>query len=106
MRGNSMNSQTIRLLLLIALSCLKTQAEKFELHVPPARMPTNPPQLPSLFSTTSGQSPSSKKDWLQERRHHQQQWQEYLGEFPKKKPPLKTQILAREELAEFTRQYV
>ena len=44
--------------------------------------------------------------WAKQREMIQKQWRDYLGEFPKERAALKTQVLATEEQENFTRQYV
>ncbi|MSU65337.1 MAG: dienelactone hydrolase [Opitutus sp.] len=64
------------------------------------------PKLPPLFAVGPENSTAAKEDWGRRRAGLREQWQAFLGPFPANKAPLKTEILATEELPDFTRQYV
>jgi dienelactone hydrolase len=59
-----------------------------------------------LLLDAHGQPITSKRGWLTQRAHLKARWQSVLGEFPKTKTPLKTEVLATEDLPAFTRQLV
>lgn len=64
------------------------------------------PQLaPSLLDTRCREIKTTSA-WGRQRKLILQQWQDFLGKVPTRKPPLKTQILATEELSRFTHQRV
>jgi hypothetical protein len=92
--------------LLFGLGTLTIQATEPSLQIPPAHLPTNPPRLSDLLIDSQGRPVTSKRSWLQQRAHLREPWQKLLGEFPKAKVPLKAQVVATEELAEFTRRLV
>jgi dienelactone hydrolase len=62
--------------------------------------------LANLLMDSRGEPISSKRSWHQQRAHVKAQWLAVLGELPKSKAPLKTEVLAAENLANFTRQLV
>ncbi len=92
--------------LLLGLGTLAVGAGEFNLQTPPARQPTNAPQLSALLVDAHGKPIVSKRGWLEQRARLKQRWESFLGEFPKTKAPLKTEVLATEDLGEFTRQLV
>jgi dipeptidyl aminopeptidase/acylaminoacyl peptidase len=53
-----------------------------------------------------GQPITTQRQWRKQREVLRTEWLKVLGEFPKKKAPLKTEILETERLSEFTRQHV
>ena len=87
-------------------SLLAGRAGELNLQSPPARWPTNAPQLSSLLVDARGQGITSKRGWLKQRVRFKAQWQAVLGDFPKRKPPLMARVLHTEELDEFTRRLV
>ena len=92
--------------LLLGLGTVAVRAGEFNLQTPPVRQSTNAPQLSSLLADSHGQPIASKRGWLEQRARLRERWQGFLGEFPETKAPLKTEVLATEALAEFTRQLV
>jgi hypothetical protein len=82
------------------------RAGELKLQTPPARQQTNAPQLSSLLVNSEGGPISSKRSWHKQRARLKQRWESFLGGLPKTKAPLKTEVLATEELAEFTRQLI
>ncbi len=91
---------------LLGVGALVVPASECNLQTPPAHGPTNAPQLSSLLTEARGEPIASKRAWLKQRAHLKAQWQAVLGDFPKAKVPLKTEVLATENLPEFTRQLV
>ncbi|MBE0542684.1 MAG: dienelactone hydrolase family protein [Verrucomicrobia bacterium] len=53
-----------------------------------------------------GQPITTQRQWRKQREVLRTEWLKVLGEFPKKKAPLKTEILETERLPEFIRQHV
>ena len=76
------------------------------------RAPTNAvgaaalPALPPLLVDDASQPLTTPAQWQQRRAALRQRWQSLLGEFPAVRVPLKTEVLATEELPDFTRQHV
>ncbi|MEY4941744.1 MAG: hypothetical protein RIQ93_3479, partial [Verrucomicrobiota bacterium] len=66
---------------------------------------TATPVLAPLLQTPAG-TIARPEAWSQERARLREQWLAFLGRFPTTKAPLKTKIIATEELPEFTRHYV
>lgn len=64
------------------------------------------PQLSPLLTDSQGKTITSKRQWLKQREVLRKSWLEVLGDFPARKPPLKTEILNTERLPNFTRQHV
>lgn len=64
------------------------------------------PALTPLLENSSHRDIKSKSAWLKQRTGIREQWLDFLGPLPAKKPPLKTQILNTESLTDFTRQQV
>jgi dienelactone hydrolase len=93
-------------MLLLNFGALVVRACGVDLQAPPARQPTNAPQLSRLLVDSHGQPISSKRNWLEQRARLKERWQSFLGEFPANKAPLKTEMLATEDLGVFTRQLV
>jgi len=73
---------------------------------PPVRLPESAPTLSSLLSDDLGGMITTPEAWTRRRRHWLQQWQACLGPFPTGKAPLKTEVLATEELPDFVRQRI
>lgn len=92
--------------LLSGLASLVVQAGSLNLQSPPARTPTNSVELSNLLVDTRGQAIASRRDWLKQRAHLQEQWRAVLGKFPKRKAALKAEVLGTDTLPEFTRQFV
>ena len=93
-------------LLLLSFGMLGVWAGTADLQAPPARQATNAPQLSALLVDSHGKPISSRRSWAKQRARLKASWQGFLGEFPKAKVPLKTEVLATEDLSEFTRQLV
>lgn len=62
--------------------------------------------LTPLLEDSSHRAIKSKSAWLRQRTTIRQQWLDFLGPFPTRKPPLKTEILHTEKQPNFTRQQV
>ena len=62
--------------------------------------------LPPLLVDEAGQPIKSATGWAKRKSALRAEWQTFLGEFPKEKAPLKAEVLATENLPEFTRQLV
>ena len=71
-----------------------------DLLKPPPKLSDSAPRLTPLLAK------ESKDAWLAQRAALSKQWQTHLGQFPREKAPLKTEILATEDLPDFTRQRV
>ena len=81
-------------------------AQSDVLQRPPARPLTNAPKLSPLLVDARGREITAKSGWARQRETIRKQWLEFLGPLPARKPPLKTQVLAMEQLDGFTRQHV
>jgi dienelactone hydrolase len=92
--------------LLLGLGTLVVCAGELNLQTPPAHQPTDAPQLSGLLVDSEGRRISSKQSWLKQRARLKERWQSFLGEFPKTKAPLKTEVVATEDRPGFTRQFV
>jgi dienelactone hydrolase len=92
--------------LFLGLEALIALGSELNLQSPPARTPTNAPQLSSLLMDAQGQAITSRRAWLKQRARLKTQWQAVLGEFPTTKAPLKAQVLSTEDLGGFSRQLV
>jgi hypothetical protein len=99
-------NRVIAWMLLLGLGTSFVRAGGVGLQTPPARLPTNAPHLSGLLVDSHGHPISSKRSWLKQRARLKERWQGVLGEFPRHKAPLKTEVLATEDLGEFTRQLV
>jgi dienelactone hydrolase len=62
--------------------------------------------LTQLKINPSGLSLQSTSTWASARMTMRSNWLAFLGPLPEPRPPLKTEVLASEELASFTRQYI
>jgi dienelactone hydrolase len=93
-------------LLLLSLGILVVRAREPDLQAPPSLLPTNAPRLSALLVDSHGEPIASKRSWRQQRARLKERWESFLGEFPKTKAPLKTEVLATADLGEFTRQFV
>jgi hypothetical protein len=62
--------------------------------------------LTPLLEDSSNRAIRSKSAWLKQRTAIRQQWLDFLGPLPTRKPSLKTEILNTENLPTFTRQHV
>ena len=63
-------------------------------------------QLRPLLTDEGGLPITSAPAWINRRDALREEWQAFLGEFPRERAPLKVEVLATETLAEFTRQHV
>ena len=72
-----------------------------DLQKPPAQIPADMQKLSPLLAGNA-----DAETWKKQREEIREFWQKFLGPFPKEKAPLKAQVLATEELPEFTRQHV
>jgi hypothetical protein len=82
------------------------RARERDLQAPPLRQITNAPRLSALLVDSQGEPIASKRSWLKQRARLKERWQGVLGEFPKRKAPLKIEVLATEDLDGFSRQLV
>ena len=80
------------------------QSPKADLLQPPAVGVTEP-MLAPLLGDGSGRAATNAVQW-QQRAALRQRWQGLLGEFPAERARLKSEVLATEELPDFTRQHV
>jgi dienelactone hydrolase len=99
-------NRVIAWLLLLSFGILAGRAGERDLQAPPSRQTTNAPRLSALLVDSHGEPIASKRSWLKQRARLKERWQGVLGEFPKRKAPLKTEVLATEDLGDFTRQLV
>jgi hypothetical protein len=90
-------------MLLFRLGTAFVRADGIALQTPPARQPTNTPQLSALLVDGWGKPISSKRSWLKQRARLKERWERFLGEVPTSRESLKTEVLATEDLGEFTR---
>jgi len=96
----------LSLLLLLASLNVVSAGELLEkIQTPPVHSP-DAPQLSPLLKNSNGRNITTKSQWLEQREVLKQQWQNFMGEFPKRKAPLKTEVLAKEDFPEFTREHV
>jgi dienelactone hydrolase len=93
-------------LLLLSFGILVVRAWEPDLQAPPTLQRTNAPRLSALLVDSHGEPIASKRSWRQQRTRLKERWESFLGEFPKTKAPLKAEVLATEDLGEFTRQFV
>lgn len=93
---------------IIAASAATAQTEKLveQIQIPPARLPKDSPKLSPLLQTPEGKVIETKRQWLKQREVLKRDWLKFMGQFPKKRVPLKAEFLEKEELPDFTRQYV
>jgi dienelactone hydrolase len=93
-------------MLLFGVGALFVRAGGIDLQTPPARESTNAPRLSGLLVGSQGNAISTKRSWRKERARLKERWEQLLGEFPQTKAPLQTEVLATEDLEDFTRQLV
>lgn len=93
-------------LLLLNFGILVVGAREPDLQAPPSLLPTNAPRLSALLVDSHGEPIALKRSWRQQQARLKERWESFLGEFPKTKAPLKTEVLVTEDLGEFTRQFV
>lgn len=69
---------------------------------------TNPPTttLSPLLKNSRHEEIKSRSAWIKQRALTRQDWLNFLGPLPAKKPPLKTEFLNTERLSDFTRHHV
>jgi len=77
-----------------------------KIQIPPALSPKEKPELRSLLINARGEPVTNRKQWLKHHDALKSDWQRFLGEFPNRRAPLKTEYLSREELPDFTRAHV
>lgn len=76
------------------------------LQQPPASLPQDFPQLSPLLRQEDGELITKKREWEKERERIKAKWLEFMGEFPKKRVPLKAEFLQKEDIGGSTRQYI
>lgn len=76
------------------------------LQVSPVSLPASAPKLPPLLQTPNGKNILTKQQWLKQRAVLKGNWQKFMGEFPRQRAPLKTEILSTERLSGFAREHV
>lgn len=64
------------------------------------------PPLSPLLVEEPGLAITSRAAWQRQREVIRNRWQSFLGEWPREKAPLRTKVIATEELEGFTRQHV
>lgn len=99
-------SRCLAWIVLCSLPVLRVAAGEVRLQKPPARWPTNAPQLSALLVDSNGAPITSKSAWLKQRARLKAQWEDVLGPFPKAKAPLRAEFLTTERLTDFTRQFI
>lgn len=97
--------------LLLALALCLSQASFGEslaekIHIAPSQLPKTSPALEPLLETSGGKKIETKEQWLKQREVIKRDWLKFMGEFPKKRAPLRTEFLENENLPGFTRQHV
>lgn len=75
-------------------------------QLPPRHALTNTPLLSPLLVDASGKGINTKAAWTKQRKAIRDQWLDFLGSLPRRKPSLETRVLATENLQDFTRQHV
>jgi len=100
-----LNCRKAALLVSLAIN-FPTFAQSAPPQTPPAPLLADAPRLTPLLVDARGREIKTASAWAKQRKLIRQQWQNVLGRFPTRKPPLKTEILATEELPAFTRQHV
>ena len=93
-------------LLMMTFGMVAVRAGERDLQTPPLRQMTTAPRLSALLVDSQGEPIASKRSWLKQRARLKERWRGVLGEFPKRKAPLKTEVLATEDLGDFRRQLV
>jgi dienelactone hydrolase len=95
-------------LLLAAMSVSFSQSDVLKnLQKPPTAMPADAPKLSPLLVDGAGKPITTKRGWTQRRAALKKKWLDYVGDFlAERKAPLKIEVLATEELDDFTRQHV
>src|SRR5947208_16175247 len=81
-------------------------ADSQDLQKPPHSPPAERPALSPLLLDDSGRPITTKAGWKKQRDGLRNKWLAIMGELPRKKAPLKAQVLATEDLPDFTRQHV
>lgn len=76
------------------------------LQRPPAVIPADFPKLSPLLHRQGSNSITTRREWERERAKIKAEWFAFMGEFPKKRAPLKTEFLEKEDAGSFMRQYV
>lgn len=99
-----MNARMLAVLLFCYV-CPTTRAGRNDLLIPPS-LPVTAPRLSTVLLDDQGLPIRSSADWLRQRVRLREQWLNFLGAFPEAKAPLRTTVLATEELAQCTRQWV
>ena len=94
-----------RILLLIVL-CVASPSRGAELLLPPAEGTNVFPKLAPLLLPAGEHAIADAAEWRVRREELRRRWMALVGEFPPERAPLQTEILATEELADFTRQHV
>jgi hypothetical protein len=83
-------------MLLFRLGAAFVRADGTALQTPPARQPTNVPQLSGLLVDAQGKLISAQRSWLKQRARLKERWERFLGEVPTIRESLKTGVLATE----------
>jgi dienelactone hydrolase len=91
---------------LFSVGLLVARAAASDPRAPPAHLPTNAPDLSPLLIDSHGKPITTTEGWSKQRMRLKAQWQAVLGELPKHKAPLETQVIATEDLTNFTRQFI
>ena len=98
-----MRTTLLAAVLLVGISWQATAAVK---AATPSKPAPAAPILAPLLQSLARDPIARLEDWRRERVRLRGQWIDYLGRFPAKKAPLKTGILATEDLTDFIRQRV
>ncbi len=89
------------LLLAVAIPAHAKELNGSGLQVPPTNEPKDNPELSPLLAKMD-----SQRQWEKRREVIKADWFTFMGEFPKKRVPLKAEFLEKEDLGTFTRQFV
>jgi len=90
----------------LGFAMLAARAAELDLQAPPTHWPTNAPQLSPLLHDSHGTPIVSQRGWLKQRARVKAQWLAVLGGLPKHRAPLQAEVMANEDLPEFSRQLV
>lgn len=101
-----LTGSAVGVLALVATCCCAQSGGPVDLQQPPAASPKDLPQLTPLLVDDQGRAVNTRADWRKHRAWLRQKWLTFLGDFPKTKAPLKTRVLATEELPDFARRRV
>lgn len=73
---------------------------------PRAARDTQTNELAPLFVDSEGRTITTQSEWESQRQRFKQRWLEFLGPMPNDRPPVKLEVLRRDETPQFVRQLV